>query len=209
MTSIYVFGSTVRGEVDKYSDVDLLLVTNKNSKNIDKNKYSIYTPERIKELYAEGNPFAWHLYFESKLIYSEDDDYLLSLGKPSKYDNCENDLIKFKKLFDDSVSSIRENEFSMIFDLSMIFLAIRNFATCYTLSKYDKPIFSRLAFEKLHDYPLKLDERLTNILMMSRISSTRGIEYEVNQEGISAFMSDMDRIENWFNQILVNYESRV
>lgn len=210
MRTIYIFGSVVRGEVDKYSDTDLLLITDESVENIDPNKFSIYTPNRIKELYVEGNPFAWHLYFESKFVYSSlEYDFLNHIGKPNIYKNCKIDLLKFKNLFDESITSIKNNKLSLTFDLAMIFLAIRNFATCYTLGCYNRPIFSRQAFEKLHDYPLILDNKVKELLMMSRISSTRGVEYIINKEYLSLFISDVQRIDEWFNQILKNYESRI
>lgn len=209
MKNVYIFGSVVRGEIDQYSDVDLLIVSDESMQNIDPNKYSIYTPKRIKQLYAEGNPFAWHLYYESKLVFSSGQDFLLSLGRPANYTNCKSDLLKFKKLFEDSRASINKDDFSIIFDLAMIFLAIRNFATCYSLGSYEKPIFSRATFEKLHDYPLKLDDEIKELLMMSRISSTRGIEYSIENKSLSLLKLSLDKIENWFNEILVHYESRV
>lgn len=209
MKHVYIFGSLVRGEIDQYSDIDLLLITDETFKDIDSNKFSIYTPERIKELYLEGNPFAWHLYYESKLVFSSDQDFLLNLGKPAIYSNCKSDLLKFQKLFEDCIASINEDEFSLVFDLAMIFLAIRNFATCYTLGNYEKPIFSRTAFEKLHDYPLILDEEIKELLMMSRISSTRGIEYSIKNKSLSLLKLNLRKIQNWFNDILVNYESRI
>ena len=209
MKNVYIFGSLVRGEIDQYSDVDLLIVSDESMQNIDPNKYSIYTPKRIKQLYAEGNPFAWHLYYESKLVFSSGQDFLLYLGRPANYTNCKSDLLKFKKLFEDSTASINKDDFSIIFDLAMIFLAIRNFATCYSLGSYEKPIFSRATFEKLHDYPLKLDDEIKELLMMSRISSTRGIEYSIENKSLSLLKLNLDKIENWFNEILVHYESRV
>jgi hypothetical protein len=209
MKNVYIFGSVVRGEIDQYSDIDLLLISDELIKNIDTNKYSIYSTERIKELFAEGNPFAWHLYYESKLVFSSDEDFLHGIGIPSRYTNCKSDLLKFKELYNDSVTSINENEFSLVFDLAMIFLAIRNFATCYSLGNYEKPIFSRMSFEKLYDYPLVLEEEIKELLMMSRISSTRGIEYSINNKSLSLLKINLGKIENWFNEILVNYESRV
>jgi hypothetical protein len=210
MTNIYIFGSMVRGEIDQYSDIDLLLISDESTKNVDPDKYSIYSPERVKELYDEGNPFAWHLFYESRLVYSsENEDFLNKLGKPFKYSNCKPDLLKFKRLFDDSKVSIHENDFSIVFDLSMIFLAIRNFATCYTLGNYETPIFSRLTFEKLTDYPLILDDDIKDILMMSRLSSTRGIDYSFDDKFLTLLELNLYRIENWFNEILLNYESRV
>jgi len=207
--NIYIFGSVVRGEIDKYSDIDLILISDESLVDIDVNKYSIYTSDRIKELYKEGNPFAWHLYYESKLVYSSGEDFLRNLGRPEKYINCKSDLLKFKQLFNDSVDSIKENDFSIVFDLSMIFLAIRNFATCFTLGCYERPIFSRRSFEKLSDFPLILDERITDLLMMSRISSTRGVNYNIDDEYLSLFKENIDKIDKWFNQILSYYESRI
>ncbi|WPO84025.1 nucleotidyltransferase domain-containing protein [Chryseobacterium sp. JJR-5R] len=211
MTCIYIFGSLVRGEVDQYSDTDLLLISdNKLFKDVDSDKFSLYTPDRIKELYNEGNPFAWHLYFESKLVYSSSEyDFLSQIGKPSEYKNCKNDLLKFKNLFDESIISIKENNYSLVFDLAMIFLAIRNFATCYTLGCYQRPIFSRLAFEKLDDNYLILDDRIKELLMMSRISSTRGIDYIIKEEYLSLFKLDIERINEWFNKIMRKYESGI
>ncbi|WP_177734722.1 nucleotidyltransferase domain-containing protein [Flavobacterium inviolabile] len=209
MRNIYIFGSVVRGEVDQYSDIDLLLISDENIQNIDTNKYSIYTPSRIEQMYKEGNPFAWHLYYESKLVYTSDKDFLESLSKPSIYTNCKSDLLKFKKLFEDSIDSMKDNELSIIFDLAMIFLAIRNFATCYTLGCYEKPIFSRQSFEKLTDYPLILDNGIKEMLMMSRISSTRGINYYISKESFAIFLLEIERIDRWFNEILESYESRI
>ncbi|MCC4213969.1 nucleotidyltransferase domain-containing protein [Leeuwenhoekiella parthenopeia] len=209
MKDIYIFGSIVRGEVDQYSDIDLLMVTSEAVYNIDLNKYSIYTPERIKELYIEGNPFAWHLYYESKLVYTSGANLLENLGKPSNYVNCKTDLLKFKNLFEASITSIIKNRFSIIFDLAMVFLALRNFATCYTLGNYTKPVFSRQSFEKLDDYPLILDSRVKEMLMMSRISSIRGINYQINDELLNLFLSDIERINKWFLTVLKIYESRV
>lgn len=210
MKCIYIFGSLVRGEIDQYSDTDLLLISDNTLKNIDSNNFSLYTPDRIKELYNEGNPFAWHLYFESKLVYSSSGyDFLSQIGEPSIYRNCKNDLLKFKNLFEESIISMKENNYSLIFDLAMIFLAIRNFATCYTLGCYQRPIFSRLAFEKLDDNPLILDDRIKELLMMSRISSTRGIDYIINEEYLSLFNLDIERISEWFNKIMRKYESGI
>src|SRR5690606_35894791 len=116
----------VRGEIDEYSDIDLLLITDEKINDIDPNKYSVYSPQRIKELYNEGNPFAWHLHYESKLIYTDSFDYLKDLQCPNPYKNGHNDLIKFHKLFVESIKSMQEDQFSLTFDLAMIFLALRN-----------------------------------------------------------------------------------
>lgn len=209
MKNIYVFGSVVRGEIDQYSDVDLLLITDEKIEDIDPNKYSIYTPQRIQEMYKEGNPFAWHLHYESKLVYTNDTNFLEDLKSPEPYKNGKEDLIKFQKLFVDSLKSIEEDEFSLTFDLAMIFLAIRNFATCYSLACYDRPIFSRTSFEKLTDFPLVLDDKVKNVLMRSRINSTRGINYNIQELELSLLLNQVEEIKEWFNKIIESYESRI
>ena len=61
-THFYAFGSVCRGEIDPASDIDLLACLSTPNPEIDPKKFSIYTYERIRELWHEGNPFAWHLY---------------------------------------------------------------------------------------------------------------------------------------------------
>jgi len=209
MKNIYVFGSVVRGEIDQYSDVDLLLITDEEIEDIDSNKYSIYTPQRIQEMYKEGNPFAWHLHYESKLVYTDNSNFLEDLQNPEPYKNGYEDLIKFEKLFKDSLKSMKEDQFSLTFDLAMIFLAIRNFATCYSLACYKRPIFSRNSFEKLTDFPLILDDKVKNLLMRSRINSTRGINYNIQEMELSLLIDKVDEIKVWFNKIIESYESRI
>jgi len=89
---IYIFGSICRGEIDMYSDTDLLLISN--GLHLDFiDKYSIYSPKRIRELWEEGNPFAWHLHTESRLVFSPNGiNFLENLGTPNKYSNVNLDL---------------------------------------------------------------------------------------------------------------------
>lgn len=87
---IYAFGSICRGEIDFYSDVDLIAISDDlvQLKNLDPNKFSIYSEKRIKEYWEIGNPFAWHLYKESKLIFSSTEhNFLKSM------------LLRVRKLF--------------------------------------------------------------------------------------------------------------
>src|SRR5262245_60779312 len=100
MTHIYAFGSVCRGDVSPGLDVDLLAVVQRYDPRFSPDTYSIYSYERIGELWAEGNPFAWHLSLESKLLYSPDrSDFLRSLGRPRSYRRCYQDCSKFFVLF--------------------------------------------------------------------------------------------------------------
>ena len=96
---IYAFGSVCRGEIDIYSDIDLLAITDKSSQ-FNELSYSVYTHQKIIELWKLGNPFAWHLFWESKILFSSDgNDFLKSLSKPAQYKNCLTDCLKFYGIF--------------------------------------------------------------------------------------------------------------
>src|SRR3990167_6372843 len=172
-THLYAFGSICRGEIDPASDVDLLACTSTPTSEIDPKKFSKYTYERIEQLWREGNPFAWHLHLESRLIFSSDGtDFLVGLGVPSAYECMTADCLKFRKLFLESSNALLQSRNSVVFHLSCMFLATRNFATCYSFTT-GRPIFSRKS-------PLPLAQRLPisdevfDVFARARILSTRG-----------------------------------
>lgn len=104
---IYAFGSLCRGEITTESDIDLLAITNGFDERLSRNIFSIYSYSRIEEIWKEGNPFAWHLHIESKLIYSSTgDDFIKSLKTPNKYTKGLQDCQKFHLLYKDSLTSI-------------------------------------------------------------------------------------------------------
>src|SRR5262245_23748624 len=99
---LYAFGSLCRGELDEFSDVDLLacVETNEQAQQMDSGRFSVYTRARLVDLWREGNPFAWHLHLESKLLYASDGrDFLQQLGAPHAYTNADEDCAKFMRLF--------------------------------------------------------------------------------------------------------------
>jgi predicted nucleotidyltransferase len=202
---IYAFGSIVRGEIDEFSDVDLLILKDLGEEipKIDKECFSIYTYQRISQLWEEGNPFSWHLFLESKCLFSKNRiPFLKSLGKPKPYINLLNDLNKFHQLFLDSKFSIESNQNSVDFDLSMIFLAIRNFASCFSLGFLKIEEFSRDSTLKIGQYSIQINLKTYNRLKESRILATRGIGERITEEELKAIMIEFDKIENWFNELL-------
>src|SRR5258705_351930 len=97
---IYAFGSLCRGEIDPGSDLDMLALTNKFDPRFDPNVFSIYSYRRIQDLYREGNPFAWHLSTEAKLIFASDgSDFLTELSQPAAYKNRTRDCEKFFHIY--------------------------------------------------------------------------------------------------------------
>lgn len=202
---IYVFGSICRGEIDVFSDVDLLAITQSNEKkrnDLDTQLFSIYQEKRLIELWNEGNPFAWHLHLESKLVFSDNnEDIIRQMGEPKGYINLRNDLSKFSNLFYDSLNSLLNSNDSSIFDLSMIFLAIRNFASCYSLGHLKEPNFSRdSAFSIKYD-ALGISIECFNILERARILSTRGLGDLITSLEMKTVLEEIDTISKWFQLI--------
>ena len=69
---IYIFGSICRGDLREGSDIDLLALVEGYDSRFDPDTFSVYSYSRIADLWAEGNPFAWHLFLESRLVFASD-----------------------------------------------------------------------------------------------------------------------------------------
>lgn len=197
---IYAFGSICRGEIDKGSDIDLLACTEGAAPTIDTEKYSLYRYERLRELWKEGNPFAWHLHLESKLLFSSDGaDFLKELGEPGKYQAGDADCKKFQMLFEKSYESLANSSNSATFHLSCVFLAIRNFATCHSLS-VGSPIFSRKS-PLLVTPSLIIEPAVFEILIRARLLSTRGYGESISPEEINSAVQAIDVIPYWMSSL--------
>ncbi|PKG59146.1 nucleotidyltransferase domain-containing protein [Shewanella sp. GutDb-MelDb] len=200
---IYAFGSVCRGEIDLGSDIDMLAIISEQSNNINPSDYSIYSYERIKELWEQGNPFAWHLHLESKLVFSkEGSNYLQDLGCPNKYTNGDADCKKFYEIFHSACNSLQESSLSQVFDLSTIFLAIRNFSTCYSLAKLEYPDFSRHSSLNLDEFSISIQDQQYRILEAARILSTRGVGPNLTDVQISIAINSIPEIDLWMKSLI-------
>ncbi len=206
---IYAFGSVCRGDVSPGSDIDLLAVVQGHDPRFSPDDYSIYSYERIREIWEEGNPFAWHLAIESKLVHSSDQsDFLASLGKPVAYRKCLQDCEKFFALFREARASFESQTGSRVFDLSMVFLAIRNFATCFSLGTLDKPDFSRNSALRLGERGLSIPRDAYKVLERSRILCTRAIGDAITDCEARMACVQFSRIEEWMKGLLAQAGKR-
>lgn len=200
---IYAFGSICRGDISLGSDIDLLAIVEGYDSRIDPDTFSIYSYKRIQELWREGNPFAWHLSLESRLLFSSDQlDYLKVLGTPEKYNNCVRDCEKFFSLFREAHASIIASSNSRVFDLSTVFLSIRNMATCFSLGITEQPNFSRNSALRLgvNSIPLALDAY--RILERARILCTRGYGKNITNGEIDTTIQRLDEIHKWMYNLV-------
>ncbi|MDI4659746.1 MULTISPECIES: nucleotidyltransferase [Cobetia] len=200
---IYAFGSVCRGEIDTSSDVDLLAILDNAEHGFDPLIYSIYSYCRLQELWVQGNPFAWHLHLESKLIYTLDgSDPVAKLGSPAKYTNAVADCEKFYAIFLKAKEEILSSSFSEVFELSNIFLSMRNFATCYSLQYCREPVFSRDSSIQIGLNSLDIQEDIYDIYRRARMLCTRGIGVQLTDIEISEAKSCMDYIDEWMKYTL-------
>lgn len=197
---IYAFGSICRGDVSLTSDVDLLAIVDGHDARFDPNQYSIYSYGRILELWTEGNPFAWHLSLEAKLLFSSDRyDYLDSLGHPKPYRKHVEDCEKFFALLREARASIAHGNDSRVFDLSTAFLAIRNFATCYSLGHLKVPDFSRNSALRLGVDSLAIPLQAYATLERARILSTRAVGAPLTETEGQLAQDQLHEVEKWMS----------
>lgn len=204
---VYAFGSICRGDISVESDIDLLALVAARDPRFDPDKFSIYSYQRIRELWAAGNAFAWHLALESRIIYSDDgSDFLKELGAPNAYDSAPVDCRRFREMFDSALATLEEGSPSVVFELSTLFLAIRNLATCYSLAKSSTPTFGRHSACKLGSNSVPLSEPVYSILMRARLLSTRGIGEDLGEIDMPSLLSELDGCRTWVGQLCAEVE---
>ena len=205
---IYAFGSVCRGEVDASSDIDMLAIVNGYDSRFNPSDYSVYSYERIHELWEQGNPFAWHLFLESKLVYSQNDvNYLQSIGEPSTYKSGIVDCEKFREIFLSAKESIDSSALTEIFDLSSVFLAVRNFATCYSLHSDITPNFSRNSALSLSARSIPIDDSTYSLFERARVLCTRGLGEILTPSEIDRAKITLGDIDSWMIKILSTIKS--
>ncbi|CDQ09851.1 Nucleotidyltransferase family protein [Acidithiobacillus ferrivorans] len=207
---IYAFGSVCRGEVDASSDIDMLAIVKGCDSRFNPSDYSVYSYERIHDLWKQGNPFAWHLFLESKLVYSQDDiDHLQSIGEPSAYKTGIADCEKFREIFSSAKESMNSSDLTEIFDLSSVFLAVRNFATCYSLHSDICPDFSRNSARNLGIHSISIDASTYSLFERARVLCTRGLGEMLNRAEINKAKNTLDEIDSWMMGIVKTMKSGI
>jgi hypothetical protein len=171
---IYAFGSICRGEILPGSDVDLLAIRSGGSNDLSRSMFSIYSHAKVRTIWREGNPFAWHLHAESRLIYSSDGaDFISTLGSPATYETAGEDCTRFLRMYMQASLSLQHDRASAIFDLSTAFLGIRNFSTCYLLGRGHSDFSRGVALKLIGDMPPS-DLSAYRVLERARLLCTRG-----------------------------------
>jgi hypothetical protein len=165
--------------------------------------FSVYSYSRIAELWRQGNPFAWHLFLESKLIFASDgSDFLNSLNSPGDYTACLRDCEKFYSVFCEAYNSIASHSASRVFELSTLFLSIRNIATCFSLGVTSNPDFSRHSAQHLGSDSVPLASAPYAILERARILSTRGKGASITDKEVDEAVAELHNVKDWMEALI-------
>lgn len=198
---IYVFGSTVRGEIRTDSDVDILVIPRSSSyvRNCP-DSWSVYSENTLREYYEKGRLFAWHLHNEARCIYSNQKiPFLEELGKPKPYITFVNDLIILEQLLFESLAAIENGTYSLIYELGITYTAMRDIAMVASSQLLNQPSFSRDS-PYLLPFNFPLSYEIYKGLMQARLISTRGANTNMNFEEIKQAIVSLP-IREWAQNI--------
>jgi predicted nucleotidyltransferase len=184
-----LFGSHARGESDAGSDIDVLLVVESPDIHTEdiahdlnlgpKADISIYTANRIEQMFLQGHLFAWHLYLES-MPYSSDcrEDWFKALGAPSAYRDGNSDIDEFLHTLEEAIASF-EGGNNIIFEAGICHLACRNLGLFLSHAHCGRPDFSRYSALNLQsEAKLHLSKEAYDQLVLCRRISKRGLSIE-------------------------------
>jgi hypothetical protein len=183
---IYIFGSAVRGDISPTSDVDILVVRSDGLRESYPISWSVYSPEIIELYYSEGRLFAWHLHLEAQRIFPRDGiAFLVQLGAPAPYASAQTDIAELECLLTDSLREIRNGTYSLVYELGIVYTAIRDIAMAASWHLLEKPSFSRYT-PYILPCPCPLPIDVYRGAMLARHQSTRGTEYPLDPQSIAA-----------------------
>lgn len=199
---IYAYGSVCRGEIVATSDIDLLALVDDENQDLDPVVFTVYRYTQLPNLWSEGNPFAWHLALESRLIFAEDGiDFVRELGDPVRYSNWGSDSEKFSEIYLAAKDVLATSRDTTTFELSTIYLAVRNLAICFSLQQGYPPVFSRRAFRQLGVHSLRIDPRTSEILEDARILSTRGVGAQPSRSDVDHVLARLPLVDQWISNL--------
>ncbi|OEE60616.1 hypothetical protein A1OK_10470 [Enterovibrio norvegicus FF-454] len=198
---IYIFGSTVRGEVASNSDIDVLVITDlENRRSHFPDEWSVYSFQAISDFYDSGRLFAWHLHLDSKCIYKDkNESFLDSLGSPAPYSNLECDFESLKEILTQSLDEIEKGTASLVFEVGIAYTAIRDLAMIASTKSLNRPCFSRYSPYLLYN-KFPIEKSIYEKMICARLASTRGVS--ISKEDIVQ-ISELPtyKIRSWLNEL--------
>lgn len=200
----YVFGSLVSGDYDKGSDIDVLLIADETTPSCP-DSWSVYTKQGIKNLYKKGNLFAWHLFLTAIPISTSaiKNDFLRTVGEPTSYDSAINEIEELRQVAELSFNELLEKTPSVIYELGLLAVSIRDIAMAASLEINGKFNFGKNAPFELGEYSLSLPEKLYTFMISCRRATIRGFEpSESAAQKVKTTLSEREKILQWIDKLL-------
>jgi hypothetical protein len=171
---IYAFGSVTRGDVSPTSDVDILVVDDIPSSSRFPRDWSVYSKSVVSKYYRAGRLFAWHLHLEAVLLHPAGaGGFLAKLGTPSRYTTAAEDIADLRVLLSSSLDEIRRGSPSQVYELGLVYTALRDVAMSASWQLLGRPSFGRYVPYEITP-PCPLPRPAYETAMKSRHASTRG-----------------------------------
>lgn len=215
LTAAYIFGSVARGQADNLSDLDILAVVKTGGGKVDddvvtnlvpvemrelKLSISWYGEDRIRQMFENGELFAWHLSVETKALY-DPERFLPSLGSPSEYYDSASDVESFIKVFNGIEHQVQSSPHNAAFETGLVYVCVRNIAMAASSALNAGPDFSRyspFALEGVRHCPITRSE--FEIAMAARMASQRG--YEPPPQATANLLFDLvARLGPWLDEV--------
>jgi hypothetical protein len=215
LVAVYIFGSVGRGEHDERSDLDLLAVVKDGAGRLAEHHVlghvppelrhlkpgiSWYGQNRLRQMFNNGELFAWHLAFETIPLY-EAIPFLKILGQPNPYQEMTEDVNSFHNILRGIPDQLKRNRFNAIYETGLIYVCVRNISMAASWLFCDRPDFSRYsAFHLGEDRKCPINTSEYDITMACRMAAQRGL---VPPPGVDAgfTMSIYDRLDPWIGRI--------
>lgn len=197
---IYAFGSVTRGDVSPTSDVDILVLDDAPCSSHFPQTWSVYSKATVSKYYETGRLFAWHLHLEAVLLHSSAaNGFLASLGKPSPYATAAEDIAALRELLSSSIDEIRQGSPSQLYELGLVYTALRDVAMSASWQLLEKPSFSRYApYDLTPSCPLP--RAAYDVAMRARHASTRGTRQPADCKAAAGAVLESDLLE-WVDLI--------
>lgn len=143
---VYLFGSTARGDNDRFSDIDILIVIDdcdedafietkinlSGALGMPADWLSLYRISSIKNMYEYGSYFLWHIKLEGIKLYSKSGIFERLLLTLPTYKKAKEDLLEYLNICKDISDSIKIDDKTLSYELSVLASLTRN--TCIALS---------------------------------------------------------------------------
>lgn len=198
MAEFYVFGSVCRGEPDRGSDVDILVVEDNAARRAQLPRHwSVYSRRRLRALYSRGTLFAWHLHLEAVQLWPQGSPgFLKRIDPPRKYTGAAREASGLLKIMQSACDELRRGTKSPVYEFGLLALAARDLAMAAAPSLDGRFNFSRHA-PLQGDTAFPLSKRAFDYLLACRRASTRETDFTRNPKIEAQICRKLPALEAW------------